>query len=254
MNPETPAVSAPRSNAVAKECAKVTIRKRGRATLLSVISDGHDTEGWRRVGVRNNRFLEPRLAIRSTCGLALHWGMSGNKARTRALLLVIAALGTIGCDRVTKSAASAYLAGIPDRSFLSDTIRVGYVENTGGFLSVGADLPPIARDAVFTGATGIVLITLLGLTLQRKYTGAAEFGLVLFIAGGASNWIDRVLRGSVVDFLNLGIGALRTGVFNIADVAIMIGAGLFVLGELGWSWNSGISPTPEHPVSRVPDR
>ena len=76
------------------------------------------------------------------------------KARTRALLLVIAALGTIGCDRVTKSAASAYLAGIPDRSFLSDTIRVGYVENTGGFLSVGADLPPIARDAVFTARQG----------------------------------------------------------------------------------------------------
>ena len=106
---------------------------------------------------------------------------------------------------------------------------------------------------MFTGATGIVLITLLGLTLQRKYRERRSSGLYI-IAGGASNWIDRVLRGSVVDLLNLGIGALRTGVFNIADVAIMLGAGLFVLGELGWSWNSGISPTPEHPVSRVPDR
>ena len=55
-------------------------------------------------------------------------------ARARALILIVAALGTIGCDRVTKHAASAYLAGTPDRSFLSDTIRVGYVENTGGFL------------------------------------------------------------------------------------------------------------------------
>ena len=167
--------------------------------------------------------------------LALHWGMSGNMARARALLLIVAALGTIGCDRITKHVATAYLAGTPDRSFLSNTIRVGYVENTGGFLSLGADLPPIARDAVFTVATGIALMALLGLTLRRKYTGPAELGLVLFVAGGASNWIDRVLRGSVVDFLNMGIGPLRTGVFNMADVAIMLGAALFVLGELGWN-------------------
>ena len=90
--------------------------------------------------------------------------MSGTLARARALLLVVAALGTIGCDRVTKHAASAYLAGTRDRSFLSDTIRVGYVENTGGFLSLGADLPPIARDAVFTVATGAALMALLVLT------------------------------------------------------------------------------------------
>ena len=166
--------------------------------------------------------------------------MSGNRAR--ALLLIVAVVGTIGCDRVTKAAASAYLAGAPDRSFLSDTIRVGYVENTGGFLSLGADLPPIAKDAVFTIATGIALIALLGLIVRRKYTGSAEVGLVLFISGGASNWIDRVLRGNVVDFLNLGIGPLRSGVFNMADVAIMLGAGLFVLGESGWNQKSGNRP------------
>ena len=173
--------------------------------------------------------------------------MSGDRARARALLLIVAVVGTIGCDRVTKAAASAYLAGAPDRSFLSDTIRVGYVQNTGGFLSLGADLPLIARDAVFTVATGIALMALLGLTLRRKYTGSAELGLVLFVAGGASNWIDRVLRGSVVDFLNMGIGPLRTGVFNMADVAIVLGAGLFVLGELGWDYKSGNPPAAGAP-------
>jgi signal peptidase II len=92
--------------------------------------------------------------------------MSGSMARARALLLIVAALGTIGCDRVTKHTASAYLLGTPDRSFLSDTIRVSYVENTGGFLSLGADLPPIARDAVFTVATGIALMALPRWTLK----------------------------------------------------------------------------------------
>jgi signal peptidase II len=172
-------------------------------------------------------------------------------ARTRALILIAAALATIGCDRVTKHAAGAYLAGAPDRSFLSDTIRVGYVENTGGFLSLGADLPPIARDAVFTIATGLTLAALLALALRRKYTGSAELGLVLYVAGSASNWIDRALRGSVVDFLNLGVGPLRTGVFNIADVAIMLGAALFLLAQLGWNHELK-TVRPEHPVRRVP--
>jgi signal peptidase II len=57
-------------------------------------------------------------------------------------------------------------------------------------------------------------------------------GLALFVAGGISNWIDRATNGSVVDFLNIGVGWLRTGVFNVADVAIMLGAGIFVLAEL----------------------
>jgi signal peptidase II len=52
------------------------------------------------------------------------------------------------------------------------------------------------------------------------------------VAGGASNWIDRAVRGSVVDFMNVGIGPVRTGVFNVADVAIMLGAVLIVAGEL----------------------
>ena len=57
-------------------------------------------------------------------------------------------------------------------------------------------------------------------------------GLSLFVAGGASNWIDRVIRGSVVDFINVGIGPLRTGIFNVADVAIMLGAGVLLFAEL----------------------
>ena len=54
----------------------------------------------------------------------------------------------------------------------------------------------------------------------------------LFLAGGASNWVDRLVHGRVVDFLNLGIGPLRTGVFNVADVAIMAGLGLLLWAQL----------------------
>lgn len=70
------------------------------------------------------------------------------------------------------------------------------------------------------------------MAVRKMHNSLLALGLVLVVSGGSSNWIDRIARCSVVDFLNIGIGPLRTGVFNVADVAIMCGAGLFVLGEL----------------------
>jgi signal peptidase II len=58
-------------------------------------------------------------------------------------------------------------------------------------------------------------------------------GVGLFVAGGMSNWIDRVARGSVVDFRNVGVGSLRTGIFNVADMAIMIGIAILAVAKFG---------------------
>ena len=49
------------------------------------------------------------------------------------------------------------------------------------------------------------------------------------IGGGVGNWIDRVLHAGVVtDFVRIGLGPLRTGIFNVADVAVMAGAGILI--------------------------
>jgi lipoprotein signal peptidase len=50
------------------------------------------------------------------------------------LVLLLAIGATIGCDRVTKHVAATTLSGTPSRSFLADTVRLEYVENTGAFL------------------------------------------------------------------------------------------------------------------------
>jgi signal peptidase II len=147
------------------------------------------------------------------------------------LALVFAVVITIGCDRVTKHVATTTLAGSADRSYLGDTLRVVYAENKGGFLSIGADLPQPMRTALFTIATGLALIALGVLVTRSQWNGVAALGVTLFVAGGASNWFDRLAHGSVVDFLNIGIGPLRTGIFNVADIAITVGVALFALAE-----------------------
>lgn len=150
----------------------------------------------------------------------------------RRLVLLTAIVGTIGCDRVTKHAAETLLADVPPRTFLADTVWVGYAENEGGFLSAGASWPPVLRTSVFTGLTGITLAALAVAGIRSGLTGLPAMGLALFVAGGASNWLDRVIRGSVVDFLQVAIGPVRTGVFNVADVALMAGAGLLLWAEI----------------------
>ena len=149
---------------------------------------------------------------------------------TYLLLVVVLAL-TIGCDRVTKRIAVDRLAGEPGRSFLAGTVTMLYEENSGGFLSLGAGLEPHTRAAVFVVCTGLVLLAAAIGFVRARLDPWSLLGATLFVAGGASNWIDRVTHGTVVDFLNVGIGPVRTGVLNVADVAILAGLVLLIAGE-----------------------
>lgn len=146
----------------------------------------------------------------------------------KAIVLFALVATTIGCDHVTKHIARTSLDGAPSRSFLADTVRLVYAENTGGFLSVGEDLAPAARTVIFTIGTGLVLLGTLTAAIRLDWTAWQLAALGLMFAGGASNWIDRLARGTVVDFLNVGLGPLRTGIFNVADVALMLGGVMLV--------------------------
>ena len=162
------------------------------------------------------------------------------------LVLVAAIVTTIGCDRVTKRMAVEALAGGSQRSFLADTVRLVYAENRGGFLSLGADLPPRVRTSVFTIATGVMLIAFVTAGIQARWDLWSVLGLTLLAAGGASNWADRVVHGRVVDFLNVGIGPLRTGIFNVADVAIMAGVIMLLYRQFARRVASAAPPPVSH--------
>jgi len=157
---------------------------------------------------------------------------SGIRNAAFRIVLLAVAVATVGCDRVTKHVAETTLAGNTGHSYWGNTLWLGYVENTGGFLSLGAGLPAPLRTIVFTWGTGLVLFVLAAVVLRGRLPPWRAVGLTLFVAGGISNWFDRAMAGYVVDFLNIGIGSVRTGVFNVADVAIMAGAGLVAFGEL----------------------
>lgn len=152
--------------------------------------------------------------------------MSINK---RVFIVFIVAVIGILCDQGTKFLAVKYLQHHPMSSYLNDLLRIGYTENVGAFLGLGNSLPEQTRFYIFVVAVGGMLVGLLFyLLLNAKQTVFSLMAFSLVFVGGISNFYDRVMNnGAVVDFLNVGIGTLRTGVFNIADVLIM--AGVFLL-------------------------
>jgi signal peptidase II len=148
----------------------------------------------------------------------------------RRLLLLVLIVVTIGCDRVTKRFATEFISESPSQSFLNDLVRLDYAENAGAFLGLGAQWPVWLRSGVFTLGNGLLLVALAVVAVRANWSGPSQVGIALFVAGGASNLVDRLIRGTVVDFLNLGIGPVRTGIFNVADVAIMLGAAFVLFG------------------------
>lgn len=135
-------------------------------------------------------------------------------------------------DQLSKFWAVSALKGGPRYSYLGDSIRILYAENTGAFLGLGNSLPDTWRFWIFTAFVGLFLVGLLAFMLISKDMDTPSLiALTLIFTGGFSNFIDRAVNnGAVVDFLNMGFGGLRTGIFNIADVYIMVGAGLVIIG------------------------
>ncbi|MCM2277432.1 MAG: signal peptidase II [Oligoflexia bacterium] len=138
-------------------------------------------------------------------------------------------------DQLTKLAAIEWLRGAPPRIYLGDLFRLQYAENPGAFLSLGSSMPPAIRFWVFSVAVGAFLLgCVVYLYRSRDQDRLSSIGLAIITSGGISNLIDRLFRpgGRVIDFMNVGIGDLRTGIFNVADMAIMLGVGMMLWSSL----------------------
>jgi len=149
----------------------------------------------------------------------------------RLLLLLCVLAACVGCDQTTKRMAESNLPRQQALSFLADTVRLQVAHNEGAFLNLGVSLPKSWRLTVLRGGVAAMLVALLAYALYVKPVGTPfMLAVSLIFAGGCSNLIDRFVNdGYVVDFLNLGVGPLRTGIFNVADIAITAGALLLVL-------------------------
>jgi signal peptidase II len=154
--------------------------------------------------------------------------MKNHALRVFVIVFVIAM--NIGCDQSTKYLAKKYLPSSNYIQVIDDYFILHYTENKGGFLSLFSTLPKIVRMIILSIIPSIFLVLITYYVLRNKNISLVYvLALCSIIGGGLSNIADRFNNDYVVDFMNVGIGNIRSGVFNFADLSIMLGSFLVLL-------------------------
>jgi signal peptidase II len=133
----------------------------------------------------------------------------------------------VGCDQISKEYARHNYKGQGTIEVVGDIFIIHYAENDGAFLSLGSNLPQPYKSMILTIIPAIFLFgfTFFILFFNKELTMLQLVCLATIIGGGISNIFDRIIFGGyVTDFMNFGIGNLRTGILNFADISITFGA------------------------------
>lgn len=151
---------------------------------------------------------------------------------TRPFLLIILALN-IALDQISKYIVRIEISDYEHIVVIKNIFTLLKVENSGAFLSLGDNMPYIFRLIILTGLPLLFLAYgLYYLFSKHNLPGTMQIALCFLIGGGIGNLYDRVMHGSVTDFMHIDFHIFQTGVFNIADISIMVGIGILLLQSI----------------------
>ena len=155
------------------------------------------------------------------------------KRGIRNLAIITVLLSNIGCDQISKNVARDNIDYGQSISVLSNWLTLTKVENSGAFLSLGDNLPNFLKIPLLVIIPTLVLIGMIAFVLRnRKLDLNYAIPIAFIVGGGIGNLFDRILYGSVTDFLHMNFQIFQTGIFNMADVSIMIGTFWILLNQL----------------------
>lgn len=160
---------------------------------------------------------------------------------TLVVLLVLLSVAVLVTDQVTKVWAVATFVEGERTPLLGDLLGLTLLYNPGAALSLATDM-----TWLLTVVAVVVVVTIVRVAPRLGSRGWA-WALGLLLGGAAGNLVDRLVRepgvgrGHVVDFI--AYGDLFVG--NVADIAIVVAAGLIVLLSLRGIGVDGSRPGPD---------
>lgn len=162
--------------------------------------------------------------------------MSFTNSRSGWYSLSFIALIVLACDQLSKYAVEKLTSTGTLRVLIPGLVNLVHTTNPGVAFGLGADSQNAWLAPVLIAFSVAVIVLLVWLLATGRAGGRlGQAGLALILGGAAGNVLDRVLRGSVTDFIDFHLGSHHWYTFNIADSAIVIGASLVVL-ELFRDW------------------
>jgi signal peptidase II len=151
------------------------------------------------------------------------------------------ALLVIALDRLSKLTIAHRLSLHDSIPVIPGFFRIIRTENRGAAFGLFADSPSEWKVALLILFSLIALLIVCALLWKNSHSlTTTGIGLALILGGAIGNLWDRLVNGRVVDFLLFYVGQYQWPAFNLADSAIVIGAGLLVFEILFTK-----SPTPQ---------
>jgi len=149
---------------------------------------------------------------------------------------VLLALGALAADQISKHAVEKFTETGAMRVLVPGMLNLVHTSNPGVAFGIFAETnsPWLSPVLILFSASVIVFLFWL-LATGRAGGRLGQSGIALILGGAAGNVLDRVARRSVTDFIDFHIGAHHWYTFNLADSAIVLGAGLVLL-ELLRDW------------------
>jgi signal peptidase II len=139
------------------------------------------------------------------------------------------ALLVLAFDRLTKWTIAHRLSLHDGIQVIPGFFRIIHAENPGAAFGMFADSPSRWKIAVLILFSVIALLIVSALLWKSSHTlTTTGVGLSLILGGAVGNLWDRLVSGQVVDFLLFYIRSYQWPAFNVADSAIVVGAGLLV--------------------------
>lgn len=151
---------------------------------------------------------------------------------SRSLLIMLVLLCNFGCDQLSKRIVRNNIHDYQEIALVKGHLTLTKVENTGAFLSLGHALPQQLKTVLLAVLPLLALtIAVVYLVVNDRITHLRAGGICFLVGGGMGNILDRLFYGSVTDFLHLQYGEFQTGIFNLADVSIVIGLVLIIISS-----------------------
>ena len=155
-----------------------------------------------------------------------------NKRKRNLFITTIVFLSII-LDQISKIWVRNNFESYVENSIVGDIFTLIKVENTGAFLGMGSELSETPRILLLIVLPIVVLISITIYTyFDKSLDKISIIGFSLIIGGGIANIFDRIVFGSVTDFLYLNFGSIfKTGIFNIADISVTTGMILILISS-----------------------